>query len=362
MARCIIRMSSYLRSLTTTARDESGQMLLMGALLLTVLLGMTAMAVDLGGYASQRRDLQNAADSIALAAAQELPDEEQALVVAQEWAATNGVDWADVSVAFTAQSASNPNPKVRVVVAEEHDFAFITALGIQDADVNAAAAAVKTTPGGSANLVPWGVVEAAREDAEPGDLITLKYDANNVSSGDFGSIRIDGNGGSVYEDTITNGSTSTICAKDIAGCVDTSPVCSGYICPSQTGNQVGPTSDGVDYRMENTDEHCDTFEKVFNGPTDGKYTVEKDCNPWLDGGYENQRLVLVPIISSLCNGTCDLTILEFALFWLEGYANKKCTGNSCEIQGRFIDAELTTGGLVGKYDESGSVSFARLTE
>ena len=56
-------------------RRERGQVLMMAALLLPVLLGMAGMAVDVGSYASDRRQLQNAADSIALAAAQELPDE-----------------------------------------------------------------------------------------------------------------------------------------------------------------------------------------------------------------------------------------------------------------------------------------------
>ena len=49
-------------------RDEHGQVLWLVAGLLAVFGGMAAIAIDLGSYSSERRDLQNAADAIALAA------------------------------------------------------------------------------------------------------------------------------------------------------------------------------------------------------------------------------------------------------------------------------------------------------
>ena len=58
-----------MRLRTLFKRGERGQAIIIVALLLPVLLGMAGMAVDIGSYASERRTLQNAADSIALAAA-----------------------------------------------------------------------------------------------------------------------------------------------------------------------------------------------------------------------------------------------------------------------------------------------------
>ena len=78
-------------------RSESGQILMMSAVLLPVLLGMTGMAVDVGGYASHRRQLQNAADSIALAGARELPDPNDSRDAALDWAARNNIDPGDVN-------------------------------------------------------------------------------------------------------------------------------------------------------------------------------------------------------------------------------------------------------------------------
>ena len=55
-------------------KDDRGQSLIMVALMMIVLLGVTALTVDYGFLAWQRRSLQNAADAGALAAAWELPD------------------------------------------------------------------------------------------------------------------------------------------------------------------------------------------------------------------------------------------------------------------------------------------------
>ena len=64
----------------------------------------------------------------------------------------------------------------------------------------------------------------------------------------------------------------------------------------------------------------------------------------------------------LCNGSCDLTITRFALFWLEGYDSSKCTGNSCEIEGRFVDADVNVNALAGVYNASSPLKFVRLSE
>ena len=73
-------------------RQQRGQVLWLVAGLLAVFGGMAAMAVDLGSFSAQRRDLQNDADAIALAASHELPDGSVAIAKANEWAVRNGVD------------------------------------------------------------------------------------------------------------------------------------------------------------------------------------------------------------------------------------------------------------------------------
>ena len=88
-------MSKLLRS------GEQGQTLVLVLFLMTSLLGMAGLAIDYGLAAATRRDTQNAADAIALAAVQELADGDP-VAVAQDYATrngfTNGVDGVTVSV------------------------------------------------------------------------------------------------------------------------------------------------------------------------------------------------------------------------------------------------------------------------
>ena len=362
MARCSISSWSSTHTPQATGRtDEAGQVLMLFALLIPVLLGMAALAIDLGTYAAERRTLQNTADAIALAAAQDLPDEDEARATALEWAAEEGYSSGDVTVVTLPASLSDPNPSVRITINQTHDFAFMKALGINNADVGATAKAVKTSPGALGGVVPWAVLESTRDASEPGDTVILKYDAGSSVNGNFAAIRLDGNGSSTYRDTLAGGSASFICASGASDCAETSPVCTGAICQSETGNMVGSTKAGVDYRMDSADEHCDSFDEVFTEETDGSFSLVAACNPWVTGSYASPRVIALPVISSLCNGSCDLTVTGFSLFWLEGYGSG-CNGSDCEIEGRFISADVTMNALIGRYDPDSLLHFARLVE
>ena len=76
-----------------TATREEGQILVMGVLLLTSLMGMLGLIIDGGSFFQQRRHAQSAADSAALAAAGALKDgasASTAMAAAREYAASNG--------------------------------------------------------------------------------------------------------------------------------------------------------------------------------------------------------------------------------------------------------------------------------
>jgi Flp pilus assembly protein TadG len=98
-------------------RSEGAQVLLVTALLIPVLLGMAAIAVDVGSYADDKRNLQNAADAIALAASRDMctPDPHDcsntsaALATADAYAAKNNIDTSIMTVSFLGGSTA---PKV----------------------------------------------------------------------------------------------------------------------------------------------------------------------------------------------------------------------------------------------------------
>ncbi|MEX2158992.1 MAG: Tad domain-containing protein [Dehalococcoidia bacterium] len=65
-----------MRQKTIRRNSENGQILVLFALLLSALIGMVAMVVDVGFFLRERQNLQNVVDASALAAAQELPDDD----------------------------------------------------------------------------------------------------------------------------------------------------------------------------------------------------------------------------------------------------------------------------------------------
>lgn len=80
--------------------EEDGQSLVMIVLLLGVLLGFSALVVDVGLMYAEKSKLQNAADAAALAGAMELPDKTAAESVAEIYADNNEVPFEDVIITF----------------------------------------------------------------------------------------------------------------------------------------------------------------------------------------------------------------------------------------------------------------------
>ena len=80
------------------------------------------------------------------------------------------------------------------------------------------------------------------------------------------------------------------------------------------------------------------------------------------GDRPSAAVIILPVIVSLCNGNCSLTVVGFALFWLDGYSAGACTGNSCLIQGRFVSSELTVNAVAGVFDPNSLIHFTRLSE
>lgn len=369
-------------------RRERGQVVMFVALLAPILLGMTGMAIDIGGYAGHKRHLQNAADSIALAAAQNLcavscTDTSAAIAAGNSWAAKNNISTSDVTITVTGGSTA---PFVRATIQSSHSFAFMRIVGIDSKGVGATAASVKVSFGGSAGIVPWSVTQATVDAAGSGAPMVMKYDADGVDTGNFGAIRIDGPGANIYGDSVMYGSQDFGCAVTAPNCTtgacpgtypdtcaEDSPTCDGPECTPQTGNIPGKTAIGVDFRMNNTSTACDTFDEAFASLGGGKYHLNGDCNPWTDGPGRcvdnnpgtlcSRRVIIIPVVDTFGNGTSDpATIQRFALVYLEGYDSGKCTGSTCEIKGRFVQADVNARALAGTYDPQASIHFSKLVE
>ncbi len=121
------------------SRDDRGQAIMMTVLSLTVLVGMTALVLDIGAWFRADRRLQAVADAAVLAGAQELPhDPGRAASVAAQYAAKN----AGATVESLAiESASLTNDTISVTYTETVPGFFTRIFGIDSAQARAAAAA-----------------------------------------------------------------------------------------------------------------------------------------------------------------------------------------------------------------------------
>jgi len=332
------------------AREERGQGLVLAAFAMVVIFGFAAMAIDVGLFLQERRDLQKSADAAALAGAQELPASPgDAQQKTEEWAAKNGIDASELeSIDITSTYAANDT--ITVEVKRDVPFVFARVLGFSNDTMRADGTARVGSPAAMGGLTPFGVLEDAIELDEP---TVLKYDANDVDHGNFGALGIDGNGASTYRETIKYGSETALCSQSQETCADPTT-------ETEPGNMTGPTRTGVNWRIDETSTACDEFDEVFQEHGD-TYRLKTRCNPFGPGGaHDSKRVVIVPVIEELCHGHCDVTILKFAMFFLEELDS--CTGNDCEVTGWFVDAQADTGSLIGNYDPEGMLHFVRLVE
>ena len=202
---------------------------------------------------------------------------------------------------------------------------------------------------------PWAVLSSTQAAAGNGAPVSLTYPAS--FSGDILAIGTDGSGSSPYSSAVANGSSSVLCAAATQNCssascpgpypdtcAETSPGCDGPECTPVTGNLVGSTRTGIDFMMNNTSAACDTFDEAFTLEGDGTYTLDNVCDPAGGGACESaaalcsRRVLVLPLVNSFGTGTDPVTISGFSTFWLDGYTIGQCQGNTCAVQGRFVNA------------------------
>jgi len=327
---------------------------------MVVILGFAAMAIDVGLFLHERRELQKAADAAALAGAQELPfspaDAEQK---AQEWAANNGIDAGELE-AITVSTTYADNDTVTVEVQREVPFVFARVLGLTSDTMRADATARVGSPTIATGAMPWALRESRKEWAEAqvgfGEPVVLMESAGEGASGAFGGLCLDGVhcGASVYRDAVTSGAE-----------IDLSKPYE-----MKTGVIPGPTEQGLDARFDGEDPACDTFDEVFRqvGEEDWEFR-SSTCNPWTDEGSGSRRVVVAPVIDDYyfdeCGGTsCTGEGSAFAMLFLEDPSECVTPEHPDEplVCARFLKAHFDIGFLIGAYDPDTDLRFVRLVE
>jgi hypothetical protein len=309
---------------------ESGYVLVVVGSLLFVLVGFTALAVDVGMLLSARTQSQRAADAAALAGAFTfvLSPQGQPAIAEQhaiQAATSNTVLGQTVEAGDVTVSVDVPHQRVTVNIQRTEPTFFAQAFNLTGLGVSVQAVAeAGTSATGDAGVRPWfipntlfssvdacspgaqvlisggEVTDFARSTIGSQALIRPTQPTSALSPGEFYSIDLNGKGGSTYRDAIVTGSADQVACR--------------HSYSLKTGNMMGPTNSGTRELIGNPP---DTFIAV------GQYG-------WSDGTIRDtsKSLVLSPIadlnaIPGFCpdekvTGTnVKIQVAGFALLFIE---------------------------------------------
>jgi hypothetical protein len=354
---------------------------------MVVVLGFAALAIDIGFFAHTKRELQNDADAMALAGAQEIPDQGLANSKALEWGTNNGVQQSEVvSVRFgtTCSEASEPNT-ITVRLQRSQPTFLARVLGITSGTMRACATAGRFSVDRFIGASPWGIEDnciwgadgqrGGGDDITLGETITLKYDADNsggecdAHTGNFGALAIDLTGATPcgdepgestlrkYGDAICWGAITPLHVHE-GGTCDTDP---GGCVRTETGNVIGPTKQSVNYLFDHVSTWCDTWGEIV---VNGKLTAE--CNPLSKFYVGGPSIVkLIPVLDGLwgATGSSHVPIVDFVFVVLEPPPpGNWCSGNDCHITARFVERAAVPAGTKGPLDPESLITTVALVE
>lgn len=355
-------MSHFVTRIWKLAPREHGQALILFAAGLAGLCGLVGMGVDVGNVAYTKTDLQKVADAAVMAAAQDLPSATNATSSAQSYVTKNGGGTATVSV--TASVAGGGNDTVQVTVTRRVNYTFLKVIGLSGANPSATAKAAARSYTGGTGIMPLGLLASGLQNGKVHNNCYQGSDGSGMptfsqnipcmlhdgasdcspgsqcTGGDFGELALDGSGGNDYRNALANGSTKPYKAGDQ---VDT-----------QTGNQVGPTIQGLQEHLAKTPPPgCGTQAQSLTTDGNGKTSIKPGCEG-------DPHIWIVPVVNQF-NNPQKSTIIGFAFMWVDGVQTK---GGHMQLSGKFITfvTALKGGNYSGSASGSGSATAVRLVQ
>jgi putative Flp pilus-assembly TadE/G-like protein len=188
--------------------NQRGQSMVLSLVFLTVLLGMSALVLDVGSWYRAHRSAQSTADASALAAAQGLPDTAQATALANEYAGKNtgtAPGTGGLQVTFSQQDFETDT--VQVVYTKPHPGFFAKLFGLDNVNVKGKATARAWNVGQVKGVAPITVnykhpllncTRGARPTCNPQfgspttlTLEDLHHSGGKDAAGAFGLINLD---------------------------------------------------------------------------------------------------------------------------------------------------------------------------
>ena len=177
----------------SSLKQEKGQVIVLFAILLTFLIGITAFTVDVGYLQWQKRNLQNAADASSLAGAREFIDGNinDIYSVVLDYVIEHGLESGDID---NVNYDIVPWPHVTVELDINRDVFFARVMDFEDADIGARATAVVWPLSVGEGLIPVAFKEEVYLAAEPGDEGLDFIAFHTMGSGNWGTLSFEGTG------------------------------------------------------------------------------------------------------------------------------------------------------------------------
>lgn len=326
-----MKLQSFIKNIY---HKQDGAVAIIVALGMIVLLGSSALVIDLGVSYHQASKLQNALDSAALAAVQELPATDTttpewmtAYSMGNQFAAANGLDSVEILPIWKNSKITGVEAKGNV----EIQYTFARVLGLEKGNVNRFATAEVQVVDGMSGLLPLSATLESMNELLSGAISHTIY----LKGGPQDKSFFGDNGGWRGFWSIKNGGFDV----------------NGYPEMVRVGYDPVKTYPGVNSNA--------TDEIYYNRMTGHESHTLENYMTTCPKGPNCPRILTIPIVEALSNQ--DLAVRGFASFFLEP-AILEDNGKIKSISATYIETINMPGSASGGLAEDYGVHVWKLTK
>jgi Putative Flp pilus-assembly TadE/G-like len=269
---------------TKSKGRPKGQVAVIFTVAVPVLIGVLAMCCDMTVTYLNWQAMQKAADAAVLAGANYLPtDPATAISTANTWAQQNGM----ASSEILSTSVAPDDMSITMTAKRAVPAYFARIFGTTSVPVQVAATAGVENSSSAIGLVPIGVNCASGIVSQCfGYLQPVTLKNSQIGPGNWGPLALGANGASTYRTNIEQGYQGSISI--------------GQWISSETGNVVGPTSQGFNARWSE-------YQQMDPTGTASSHSLS------------DPLVVEVPLVNwGSPNGKSQVQVTGFADFWITG--------------------------------------------
>ncbi|MDT5157017.1 MAG: hypothetical protein QOH51_1374 [Acidobacteriota bacterium] len=368
-------------------RGERGSVLAISTLGMLALLLATGMCVDVSHLYLVKNELQNAADSAALAAAASLNSDDGGITKATDVAvsalnnyefnkkgatvtrtdvrfAVNLGDF-DAGIDYNETGAKAVASKIRfvkvTVPAKPVNIFFASVVLGGSHNIGAEAiGGMSVAPNYFEHILPVTVITSNDgQDILPGNMYTIRRAPGSfVSPGNYQILAIDGSGASDDRTGLANGVQKEVGVGDV---VQTKPGVSSGAVRQGINTRFGDYGGGLDpaqYPPDMNVQENITYQQYLDTQQAGGQAGANFQSPSRGTGVWGRRVVLIPIIkqSEFDNGRDSVQIFKIGAFFIRTSVGG---GNGGDIQVEYIGLRTVVG--AGGYNPNGGPGMPELT-